>query len=54
MGFSHFKIAGRQWEPLDWLEIMVYYLVKPIYQELVFKELGSWYQYAFGPFPRRY
>jgi len=47
MGYSHFKIAGRQWEPLDWLEVIVYYLVKPVYCPAVYRELGEWYQNTF-------
>ena len=32
MGFSNFKLEGRTTSMLDWVEIIVYYLIKEEYQ----------------------
>ena len=35
MGFSNFKLEGRTAHPLDWIEIILYYLIKEEYKEEV-------------------
>lgn len=43
MGFHHFKISGRLLSPIEWFEILVYYLVKPEYQaEVHFTLCKDW------------
>ena len=33
MGFSNFKLEGRTSNPMDWVEIILYYLIKAEYKE---------------------
>ena len=35
MGFSNFKLEGRTAHPLDWIEILLYYLIKEKHKEEV-------------------
>ena len=39
MGFQYFKISGRSWDPIMWIQLPIYYLVRPEYQKLVYKNL---------------
>ena len=34
-GFKYFKLEGRTAHPLDWIEIILYYLIKEEYKEEV-------------------
>lgn len=44
MGIQYFKISGRLLKVPAWLDLLVYYLVLPQYQELVFMQLlNSWW-----------
>lgn len=44
LGFSHFKIVGREYNPVQLAEIYTYYMVKPEYQA----EVMSWAIYRFS------
>lgn len=44
LGFSHFKIVGREYNPVQLAEIYTYYMVKPEYQA----EVMSWAIYHFS------
>lgn len=44
LGFSHFKIVGREFNPVQLAEIYTYYMVKPEYQA----EVMSWAIYRFS------
>ena len=44
LGFSHFKIVGREFNPIQLAEIYTYYMVKPEYQA----EVMSWAIYRFS------
>ena len=44
IGFSHFKIVGREFNPVQLAEIYTYYMVKPEYQA----EVMSWAIYHFS------
>lgn len=39
LGFQHFKIEGRTAHPLDLIEILVYYLIKPEHQSRIRERL---------------
>lgn len=43
-GFTHFKIVGREFNPIQLAEIYTYYMVKPEYQA----EVMSWAIYRFS------
>lgn len=44
LGFSHFKVVGREYNPVQLAEIYTYYMVKPEYQS----EVMSWAIYRFS------
>lgn len=44
LGFSHFKVVGREYNPVQLAEIYTYYMVKPEYQA----EVMSWAIYRFS------
>ena len=44
LGFSHFKIVGREYNPVQLAEIYTYYMVKPEHQA----EVMSWAIYHFS------
>ena len=41
MGFSNFKLEGRATHPLDWVEIILYYLVKEEYKDEIRAKLQA-------------
>ena len=45
-GINHFKIAGRDYTELNYIESLVYYLVKPEYRDhlrqLLLQEIYEW------------
>lgn len=47
MGFSHFKISGRSWQPFIWLQLPIYYLGKPQYQKIIYDDIFKVCQYLF-------
>ncbi len=43
MGFKHFKLEGRTGRVTDWIEIIVYYLIKEKYQDEIRHKLSQIY-----------
>lgn len=41
MGFKNFKLEGRAHHPLDFIEVLIYYLIKEEYKPLVRKHLQT-------------
>lgn len=39
MGFSNYKLEGRNTNPLDWIEIILYYLIKEQYKDEIRNKL---------------
>lgn len=41
MGFNKFKLCGRTWSPKAFIQMLIYYLVKPVYWNIVESDLNK-------------